>query len=172
VPAEDREFHLAWGVDERAFYDRKFWIDEDIFKDRNRYENYAAAFDGRDFRGRGIDIYLSEEASGFSISIARTWIDAMHASAEGAQYGATIGTVFGLAVPAVGVPMGAGVGLLVTGTFSAISGASLSIDAQKKEYEKEQKEKNKAAWDAARKREKEDPNFVGPVRPSEPPTGY
>jgi len=169
IPVKDKEFHLAWAVDERAFSFAKYWIDRDIFENRDRFENYIAVFDGRDPRGLSIDAMLSEE--GFRISWSRTWLDAMHASADGAAWSGAAGTIIGIYTP-IGGPMGAAAGVVFMGTINAAAAATESINDQKKEYAKEQAAKNRATWDAARRRENEDPNFVGPPRPSEPPTGF
>lgn len=170
IPAKDREFHLAWAVDERAFYFEKYWVDREVLKNREQFEAYAATFDGRDPLKRGIDQMLSE-MRGFQINWARTWLDAMHASADGAAYIGAAGTIIGLYSP-IGGPAGAAAGVVLVGTINAAAAASESIEAQKKEYAKEQAAKNKAAWESARNREMEDPNFVGPPRPETPTTGY
>ena len=171
VPVKDKEFHLSWAVDERAFNDAKYWIDREIFEDRERFEKYVAVFDGRDPLGRSIDQMLSEVNGFEGVRWGRVLLDAMHAFSEGAAWSAAAGTIIGMYTP-LGGPLGGLAGVVFVGAINAGAAASESINDQKKEYAREQAAKNKAAWDAARKRETESPDFVGPPRPAEPPTGF
>jgi len=160
----DYKFKLGYAFDSKQFALRERWIEREWMLNPYKYDLYVNAL----YDHTMSDQFFSE-TSAFELDLGRTYHDAMVASSEGMQYGAALGTVTGACF---GNPIiGAGFGGVVVGTFSTAVGAARSVLAQKKEWAEKASKERQAEWTAARKREIENPDFVGPPRPEKIPGG-